>query len=960
VTLPLKEEFLAEDLRKGPAGLEGSEGTGYDVFVSYSRVDRRMVEELVEALARRGKRAWVDLEDIPPSAAWMEEIRSAIDGSQAYLVVLSPDFARSPVCSEELLHAEEAGKRIVPVLVSPTDPATVPGALARLNWIDATNDDLESACDAVVLALETDFEHVKSHTRLLLRANDWVREGEHPSSLLRSRELAEAEQMIAESGRDPEPTQLQTRFVLASRKAAGRRQRALIGGISVALVVALVLGTLAVLQRQEAVRQRRAAIRQREQAIEQRDLARSGDLASSALAELQRDPELSLLLSLEAAEIRETDRVTAALRESLESSNLEFVFRGHHGKVADLAFGPGGDTVASVGYDNTILIWDTESGAIQRTIDSDRIVYGLAFDPAGRWVAAGVPGAVIVWNASTGEMAREMKVPGTVYQVEFAAGGELVVGGGDGGTRVWQTTTGTTVLALPPGPGGTYGADVTTGGDLIATGNGDGSIRIFDGHTGDLLRTTEGHDDLAFFVRFDETGDRIVSVGLDRTARVWDTGSGQQVVAMTHAALVEDASFVHDDFVVTSDSEGVARVWNVASGEVVSELRGHTDFVAFVAASPIGDRIATASDDGTVRIWRLGPGVSLVDISREGFAWAAEYTTDGSGVLTAGESGSVDVWDAESGARQGLLFDGEGEEYAVDVASVVDAETVAVAVRETAGDSVVAGAVVFVDASTGDRRAAFRLEGDVYPLTVELDRTGERAISVWTDGTARVIGSDGAELAQFQGKLSGGGSGASLAEFSPDGATAAVVDRGTIELVDLGTGEVVRNFEVSDGQVVTLAFAPGGDRLAGGLDDGTARIWDVTTGEEVTVLRGHTADLESVAFDADGAFLVTSARDGTARVWTAAEGTEIQRYQPAEFVVTSAVFSRDGRRILVAGLVGFRGVPTSVGYDSSHRSLVRIYDCDVCRSFDDLVVLARSRVTRQLTPAERAEYLGET
>ena len=103
---------------------------------------------------------------------------------------------------------------------------------------------------------------------------------------------------------------------------------------------------------------------------------------------------------------------------------------------------------------------------------------------------------------------------------------------------------------------------------------------------------------------------------------------------------------------------------------------------------------------------------------------------------------------------------------------------------------------------------------------------------------------------------------------------------------------------------------------------------------------------------------MTAALDGTARVWTS-DGTEIERVQPAEFVVTSARFSDDGRRILVGGLVGSRAVPSSV-YDPVHRSLVRIYDCDVCRPFDELVALARSRVTRQLTPAERAEYLGET
>src|SRR5215207_3332754 len=118
---------------------------GHDVFVSYSRADRERVIALTQGLAARGKRAWVDLEDIPPSAEWMAEIRSAIESADGYLVVVSPALAGSKVCVEELEHAKAAGKRIVPVQVRLTDPESVPETLAALNWIDATGADLDRA-----------------------------------------------------------------------------------------------------------------------------------------------------------------------------------------------------------------------------------------------------------------------------------------------------------------------------------------------------------------------------------------------------------------------------------------------------------------------------------------------------------------------------------------------------------------------------------------------------------------------------------------------------------------------------------------------------------------------------------------------------------------------------------------------------------------------------------------------
>jgi hypothetical protein len=106
-----------------PAATDDSEAggsRGHDAFVSYSRSDRDVVVGLVEGLTARGKRCWVDLEDIPPSAEWMAEVRGAIEAADGYLVVLSPALAASEVCAQELEHARGAGKRIVPVPISTT------------------------------------------------------------------------------------------------------------------------------------------------------------------------------------------------------------------------------------------------------------------------------------------------------------------------------------------------------------------------------------------------------------------------------------------------------------------------------------------------------------------------------------------------------------------------------------------------------------------------------------------------------------------------------------------------------------------------------------------------------------------------------------------------------------------------------------------------------------------------
>ena len=150
---------------------------------------------------------------------------------------------------------------------------------------------------------------MREHTRWGLRAEEWERRGEDRSLLARGSDLDQAEAFLGGGGgKEPQPTELQGRYVLASRRAATRRQRQLVTGVSMALVVSLVLGVLALLQRNTAVEQRHEAESQRHEAETERAAATSRALAANAFLNLPTDPELSLLLGLEAAKASPTAR----------------------------------------------------------------------------------------------------------------------------------------------------------------------------------------------------------------------------------------------------------------------------------------------------------------------------------------------------------------------------------------------------------------------------------------------------------------------------------------------------------------------------------------------------------------------------------------------------------------------------------------------------------------------------
>lgn len=157
-----------------------------DLFVSYSRKDREFVLRLNQALEKRDYDVWVDLEDIPPTANWMEEVRSGIERSDAYVFVISPDSVASRVCQQELSHAVEHNKRLVPIVYREVNPDTVSEPLRSRNWIFfGDGDGFDEGFQELVDAFHTDLDWLHEHTRLLTRAIEWDKSGRDSSFVLR-------------------------------------------------------------------------------------------------------------------------------------------------------------------------------------------------------------------------------------------------------------------------------------------------------------------------------------------------------------------------------------------------------------------------------------------------------------------------------------------------------------------------------------------------------------------------------------------------------------------------------------------------------------------------------------------------------------------------------------------------------------------------------------------------------
>jgi hypothetical protein len=214
------------------------------IFVSYSRKNKDFCRQLTDELQKRDFDFWVDWEGIPPTVDWKKEIQKGIEEADTFIAIVSPEWIASEICLYELDVAEKNGKRLIPVVPCDIVWDSVPRALAQLNFIFFTEAfDFNEQLTKLFTALDTDYDWLKTHRRLQVKALEWERASKENGFLLRGKDLEDAEQQISvNANKDPHPTDLQREYVLRSRQGSTRQRR-----ITTGILTGLVAGMLGVI-----------------------------------------------------------------------------------------------------------------------------------------------------------------------------------------------------------------------------------------------------------------------------------------------------------------------------------------------------------------------------------------------------------------------------------------------------------------------------------------------------------------------------------------------------------------------------------------------------------------------------------------------------------------------------------------------------------------------------------------
>ncbi len=577
--------------------------------------------------------------------------------------------------------------------------------------------------------------------------------------------------------------------------------------------------------------------------------------------------------------------------------------KGHSHFVFSAKITADGRRALSSAGDNTLLLWDIESGRILRSLSGHSVpVWALALTPDGRRALSGSSdNTCILWDLESGLPLRHLEGhAGPVRSVSLSPDGRIGLSASDDGSCVvWDVDHERPLRTLAGHQGGVHAVSMTPDCRVALSGSANRLCILWDVDTGTPRRILAGHTQAVRTVDLTPDGRRAVSGSDDTSCIVWDLENGSILHTLRgHTDAVRSVSMTPDGrYAMSGASDNTCILWDLALGEPLKILTGHTGEVLSVSLTPDGERALSGSVDTTCILWDIKDGMEQRTLpGHTGMVPMVALVPESNLALSGSSDSSCILWDVESGRPLKRLLGHTARIRSLSITpdgrralSGSDDKSCILwdlgsgeAIRTLSGHSRQVQDVII----TPDGGRALSSSGDKTCILWDLEN-GEplqrlakhkgwiQTMDLTPDGRSALTGSwDGTlilwdlETCQARLELVGHSGWVWMSGLTPDGecAVSASVDH-TCILWSLRSGRMMKRLAGHDNSVRALALSPDGRHAVSGSWDHTLILWDLRTGAMTRAFRGHLGPVWWVTFSPDGRRVLSASEDNTCVLW---------------------------------------------------------------------------------------------